>query len=98
VTQYRKKPVVIDAWRIGVAGSPPPAWVMSGVSDFIVRSGGIGTTGLYIDTLEGTMHAEPGDWVIRGVKGELYPCKDDIFQLTYEPVDNAGTEQENGNG
>jgi hypothetical protein len=39
-----------------------------------------------IDTLEGTMRAEVGDWIIRGVKGEHYPCKPDIFDATYEPV------------
>lgn len=40
-----------------------------------------------IETLEGTMHASPGDYVITGVKGERYPCKPDIFKRTYEPVD-----------
>jgi hypothetical protein len=40
-----------------------------------------------IDTLEGTMTGNPGDWLITGVNGELYPCKDDIFQKTYELVD-----------
>ena len=39
-----------------------------------------------IETLEGVMHAEPGDWIITGVNGERYPCKPDIFQKTYEPV------------
>jgi len=39
-----------------------------------------------IDTLEGTMTAAPGDWIIRGIKGELYPCKPDIFAATYDPV------------
>ena len=39
-----------------------------------------------IDTLEGEMHADPGDWIIRGVQGEFYPCKPDIFEATYEPV------------
>lgn len=39
-----------------------------------------------IHTLEGEMFAQPGDWIIRGVKGELYPCKPDIFDATYEPV------------
>ena len=38
-----------------------------------------------IHTLEGTMVANPGDWIITGVKGETYPCKDDIFRATYEP-------------
>jgi hypothetical protein len=42
---------------------------------------------LNIVTLEGVMRADPGDWIIRGVKGELYPCKPDIFAATYEPVD-----------
>lgn len=39
-----------------------------------------------IETLEGVMHAEPGDWIITGVNGERYPCKPNIFEKTYEPV------------
>lgn len=42
---------------------------------------------LLIKTLEGEMMADPGDWIIKGIKGELYPCKPDIFAATYEPVD-----------
>lgn len=42
---------------------------------------------MYIETLEGIMHAEPGDWIITGVNGEKYPCKPDIFEKTYESVD-----------
>jgi len=42
---------------------------------------------LLIPTLEGTLYAKEGDWIIRGVKGEIYPCKDDIFRATYEPVE-----------
>ena len=41
---------------------------------------------LLIATLEGVMHAREGDWIIRGVRGEFYPCKDNIFQATYEPA------------
>ena len=41
---------------------------------------------VYIETLEGTHRADPGDWIITGVKGEQYPCKPDIFEQTYEPV------------
>ncbi len=41
---------------------------------------------LLIATLEGVMRAEPGDWIIRGVKGEIYPCKPDIFAATYDPA------------
>lgn len=42
---------------------------------------------VFIDTLEGTMKADKGDWIIKGVKGELYPCKPDVFEMTYEKVD-----------
>lgn len=46
-----------------------------------------------VETLEGTMRGNPGDWLIKGVKGEVYPCADDIFRMTYDPyVDNAGEE------
>ena len=44
------------------------------------------TDRIEIDTLEGAMVGEPGDWLITGVKGEQYPCKDDIFRQTYEPA------------
>ena len=43
--------------------------------------------GMDICTLEGVMHADPGDWIITGVKGEMYPCKPDIFEKTYEKVE-----------
>ena len=39
---------------------------------------------IYIETLEGTMKADKGDWIIKGVKGEIYPCKPDVFKMTYE--------------
>lgn len=42
-----------------------------------------------IETLEGIMRVNPGDWIIKGVKGELYPCKDDIFKKTYDKVDDT---------
>ncbi len=89
--KYRKKPVVIDAVQ----------W--NGQDDFgaVVALGGdparrVFTTGnfLNIETLEGMMLANPGDWIIRGVKGELYPCKDDIFRATYEPVETTRREGE----
>lgn len=44
-----------------------------------------------VKTLEGNMYAQPGDWIITGVKGERYPCKPDIFEATYEPVDEGET-------
>lgn len=45
------------------------------------------TNPMKIKTLEGVMVANPGDWIITGIKGERYPCRDDIFQQTYEPVE-----------
>lgn len=47
----------------------------------------LGTGPMQISTLEGVMQANPGDWIITGVKGEMYPCKPDIFEATYEPAD-----------
>lgn len=43
-----------------------------------------------IKTLEGVMMANKGDWIIKGIKGELYPCKPDVFEMTYEKVNNDG--------
>ena len=45
------------------------------------------TRRIEIKTLEGVMIGEPGDWLITGVKGEQYPCKNDVFEMTYEPVE-----------
>lgn len=42
-----------------------------------------------VHTLEGALQAKPGDWIIRGVKGEFYPCKPDVFEATYDPVEEA---------
>lgn len=76
--KFRKKPVVIDAWQ-NVKGSQIPDWL---------QGRGVGIVGetLLITTLEGCMAASAGDWVILGVKSEVYPCKPDIFEATYEPV------------
>lgn len=79
MTQYRKKPVVIDAWEYD--GDPStfknaPEWVKVEVDD----------EGIYIETLEGNMYVNPGDYIVRGVMGEVYPCKPDIFHRCYEEV------------
>lgn len=81
--KYRKKPVVIDAWRISFDMDPPPMWVdRAFVIDIICWRPAV--DGLYINTPEGTMIGDMGDWLIRGVMGELYACKPDIFEATYE--------------
>jgi hypothetical protein len=60
-------------------------WMLgNGFRDFKIC--GDGPFGIAIETLEGVMVASPGDWIIRGVQGEFYPCKPDIFEATYEPV------------
>lgn len=84
--RFRKKPVVIEAWQIGCIGIAQPDWLKKAINDDVVfyRKGYKGHDGWFIETLEGTHHAADGDWIIRGVKGELYPCKPEIFALTYE--------------
>lgn len=94
--KYRKKPVVVEAMQVpplGV-GSIDEALVFE---DWVNPRKGSRTVkwfghGLKIETLEGVMTADPGDWVICGVQGELYPCKPDIFEATYEPC--SPSEQE----
>lgn len=80
--QYRKKPVVVEAFRFGV--DEQPEWSEHGGKVMIVASPD--RICAYIDTLEGRMTAEVGDYIIQGVKGEIYPCKADIFNMTYESV------------
>lgn len=87
--KFRKKPVVIEAFQVhpddGHTRQLPPNWFIEAMlAKKIVPIDG--SEGLNIETLEGTMRAEVGDWVIQGVKGEVYPCKPDIFAATYEPV------------
>ena len=79
--KFRKKPVVIEAiqWT-GENYADVRAFAGAG-SVHHTRSDG--TDGLRIETLEGVMAANVGDWIIRGVKGEFYPCKPDIFAATY---------------
>ena len=83
--QFRKKPVVIEACEVTTAMLDGPATgQVSGVEyDPIHRC-------CYIRTLEGLMRAEIGDWIIKGVAGELYPCKPAIFAATYEPLPPLG--------
>lgn len=85
--KYRKKPVVIDAMQFF-----DDADVISELSDFIgmeiVIDYSVSTNPLMkIATLEGVMDAKQGDYIIKGVNGEFYPCKPDIFEKTYEKVE-----------
>lgn len=91
MSEYRKKPVVVEAvpCREIVRMSrldweALPDWVVAAYDngDIIFLHDGV-----TIQTLEGRMEARLGDWIIRGVKGEIYPCKPDIFDATYEEVE-----------
>ena len=76
--KYRKKPVVVEAFK----------WTGELKSiEFPVKDAYAGGTQLFIKTLEGLMTADAGDWIIKGIKGEFYPCKPDIFEATYEKVE-----------
>jgi hypothetical protein len=101
MTRYRKKPVVIEAVQVAAAvyngktwNESPfkcdalPQWLQDAFTNgtIAVHPSARDFALLAIKAPEGTMIAEPGDWIIRGVKGELYPCKPDIFGATYEPV------------
>lgn len=87
---FRKRPVVITACQYVQGKSEEVLRFTSGQAtwDDVVNKGT-----LVIHTLEGTMTVSVGDWVIRGVQGEYYPCKPDIFAATYEEVQQpqAGT-------
>ncbi len=80
MAKFRKKPVVIEATQWFKMGDHPL------VKPAIVGNEVLPTVGGFIETLEGWYSVSPGDWIITGVKGEHYPCKPDIFALTYEEV------------
>jgi hypothetical protein len=88
--KYRKKPVVIQAVRWTPAdlvhAGEMIGWLLGNGAQFHHPSGTGDSTTLAIQTLEGEMTAQSGDWIIRGVKGEFYPCKPDIFEATYDPA------------
>ena len=92
MAKCRKRPVVIEAFKLGTDYMPD--WFADKVTNKTATLHST-SSGFYnghdtnadIQTLEGIMHANYGDYVIQGVSGELYPCKPDIFEQTYEPVD-----------
>ena len=89
---YRKKPVVVEAFKLGA--DPMPDWFADAITEnrIILHGSSSGfhhvrDTNADINTLEGWVHADYGDFIIRGVAGEIYPCKPDIFWATYEAAD-----------
>ena len=92
--RFRKKPVVIEAIRVSdaigdatVTRRLPEPWLVAANErgDLLFHHNHV-----EIRTLEGVMRGELDDWIIRGVKGELYPCKPDIFAATYEAANESG--------
>ena len=81
--KFKKKPVEIEANRVTEDALSQLAEWCGGE----VGWGEDARPGILITTLEGIMKAHVGDWIIKGVKGEFYPCKPDIFEATYEQVD-----------
>ncbi|MBQ8830834.1 MAG: hypothetical protein IJ017_04500 [Oscillospiraceae bacterium] len=96
MAKYRKKPVVIEAFLLGV--DDEPEWFREAVrnGEIEVIAGIMPSSFCYIHTLEGMMKAVAGsNYIIKGVHGELYPCEASIFEKTYEAVaDNEQAETE----
>ena len=81
MSKYRKIPVIIEAFRFGFEDTPDWFKAQREIQNIQQNHNEI-----IIPTLEGDMKADYGDYIIKGVKGELYPCKPDIFELTYECI------------
>lgn len=78
--KYQKKPVIIEAYQFQ---SEMPKEFSERVCDCLLSG-----KGWHIHTLEGTSYdLSVGDWIIKGIKGEFYPCKPDIFELTYQHIE-----------
>lgn len=90
--KYRKKPVIIEAVQFdGTASCARTILEWGGPKcgmEHVYTSVQTCPNLIMIETLEGKMRAMPNDWIIRGINGEFYPCKPDIFQKTYEPVED----------
>lgn len=90
--KYIKKPVVVEAFQLDDSGFNIEDWFWDAVSKNDIITHGLlerfycGPIWCEIKTLEGIMRANPGDYIIKGVNGEIYPCKADIFEKTYEAV------------
>ena len=90
--KFRKKPVEIEAFQLThelaiqnlIDKIPLPFGLNIGNANYHAQRREVSSFRLFIDTLEGRMEACEGDWIIKGVKGELYPCKPDIFEATYD--------------
>lgn len=91
IMKYRKKPIIIEAFQLNERGLVGEDWFWDAVSNNIIITHDFGKfheapAWCEIKTLEGTMKAVTGDYILQGVNGEIYPCKAEIFEKTYEAV------------
>lgn len=91
--KYRKKPVVIEAFQFtkdlalrALIDNEPLPFGVTACGQYHPGNRTVSNAYIVIHTLEGNMRADLDDWIIKGVKGELYPCKPDIFSATYDPI------------
>jgi hypothetical protein len=94
VGKFRKKPVVIEAYQLTKERAfeclnerKPFNFMLTVSGQWNPNNGTVSDAYINLQTLEGVMQARLDDWIIKGVKGELYPCKPDIFEATYEAAD-----------
>lgn len=87
--KFRKKPVVIEARQFNDDGNSYALlhWVNEGQNEKEREFASWENGAMFIPTLEGTHRADKGDWIIKGVQGEFYPCKPEIFTATYESAE-----------
>lgn len=88
--RFRKRPVEVEAMQL--VGTTEGcnrvlAWIGTHHGAAVRSNRRNPANGIFVNTLEGSVHASAGDWIIRGVAGEFYPCKPDIFEQTYEQVE-----------
>lgn len=84
MAKYRKKPVEVEAIQLRLGTRMIEVLNLARDNYKVIRREGAGS--ILIETLEGTMRADIGDYIIRGIHGEIYPCKPDIFEKTYEKI------------
>ena len=100
MTKFRKKPVEIEAFQMTrerrASNAEWPGWLHAAWNEGVGQPNAVwpsaypnsdGTDHLRVGTLEGALDISWDDWIIQGVKGEIYPCKPDIFAATYDPVE-----------
>ncbi|EHI69448.1 hypothetical protein ACVRY7_07790 [Streptococcus ictaluri] len=90
--KYKKKPVEVEAfqWYGDIHQKEDPEWIISAISEeraWIEVDKVVNSPVLRTNTLEGVMTAYPSDYIIKGIQGEFYPCKPDVFEQSYEKVE-----------